>query len=326
VSGFTGSDAIIVITRDEAHIFTDGRYEVQTAAECPAFITHIGARKLDMAARFLLRKKCETVGVESFRITLHALSELQKKAPAVRFIPAKERFLEALRIIKSPKETDLIVRAADIASKGCDYVVKKGLGGRTERLVAADMEYVFGTNGAERPSFDTIVASGARSALPHGKASEKVIEPGDLVVIDYGCVYQGYCSDETVTCVVGEPTSEQTRIHGVVRDAHDAAVDVLKPGVRSRDVDAAARRVIEKAGFGDRFTHGLGHGVGLEVHEAPSISPMAKGRLKEGMFFTIEPGIYIEGFGGVRLESLVYMTGSGPVIVSGMSKDLLTSH
>lgn len=322
VSGFSGSDASVLVTRDEAHIFTDARYALQVTEECSGFVTHIANKTLNALASFLTRKEITTVGIDSGRMTIQVLSRLQKKAPKVRFVPAKDTFLESLRIIKSPVERMLTAAAARIASEACEHVLKKGLADRQEWSIAADMEHEFRMNGAERPSFDTIVASGARSALPHGKATEKVIARGDLVVLDYGCVYEGYCSDETVTCVVGAPTPEQRRIHEAVRDAHDAAIDALKPGVACSEVDRVARKTIEKAGYGNRFIHGLGHGVGLEVHEPPRISPLGRGTLEEGMIFTIEPGIYIEGFGGVRLESLVCMRRTGPVILSGMSKEL----
>ena len=189
--------------------------------------------------------------------------------------------------------------------------------------MAVVLESSFRRNGGHAIAFDTIVASGPRSALPHGKASDKVIGTGELVIIDFGCRFEDYNSDETVTCVVGSPSSEQRKIHAAVYKAHMKAIDFLKVGVRAKDVDKIARQAIDKAGYGKYFLHGLGHGLGLEVHEPPYLSPLGKGTIEEGMVFTIEPGIYLEGVGGVRLESLVFMDRDGPSILSRMPKDLL---
>jgi len=167
------------------------------------------------------------------------------------------------------------------------------------------------------------VAAGERSALPHARPSERVIGRGELVIIDYGCRVNGYHSDETITCVTGEPGDEQKRIHQVVYAAHNSALEAVRAGMKVRDLDSIARRIIEEAGFGRFFLHGLGHGVGLEVHEPPRLSPSGMGLLQEGMVFTIEPGVYLEGFGGVRLESLVFLSETGPEILSEMPKELI---
>jgi Xaa-Pro aminopeptidase len=198
------------------------------------------------------------------------------------------------------------------------------LAGRRESDVAADMELLFRRAGAESIAFPTIVASGPRGALPHGTASSKLIEPGELVVVDFGCKFEGYSSDETVTCVVGRPSGQQKKIHKSVYAAHMRVLDAIKEGIEVRELDKIARQSIDQDGYGKYFVHGLGHGVGLETHEAPYLSPRGKGVIQRGMVFTVEPGIYIEDYGGVRLESLVFMGDSGPEILSEMPKDLIS--
>jgi Xaa-Pro aminopeptidase len=241
----------------------------------------------------------------------------------VELVPLKREFLENLRIRKSDEERDKIKKAASIASSACREVVESGLAGKTESEVAAELELLFRRKGASGIGFDTIIASGERGALPHGIATEKVIQQGELVVMDFGCKFQGYQSDETVTCSIGSPTSEQKKIHRAVYDAHMKALDAVKEGVKVRRLDGIARQSIEEAGYGRFFIHSLGHGLGLETHEPPYLSPKGRGVLKQGMVFTIEPGIYIEGVGGIRLESLVYLSPSGPEVLSEMPKDLI---
>jgi Xaa-Pro aminopeptidase len=325
LSGFTGSDAAIVLTATERHLFTDGRYKTQARLETSGFDIHIGRSKLDGLARLLKRAEVRRLGVESPRITHQFAHELTRRAKNVELIPLKREMLENLRIRKSPEERARIKRAASIASASCKEVITNGLEGRREAEVAAELEYLFRRNGASGTAFDTIVASGERSALPHGTAADKVIQKGDLVVVDFGCRFQGYRSDETVTCVVGPPVEDQLKIHRAVYDAHMKALDAAKEGVHVRRLDAIARQSIEEAGYGKHFIHSLGHGLGLETHEPPYLSPRGRGQLKEGMVFTIEPGIYIEGIGGVRLESLVYLGASGPEILSEMPKDLISA-
>jgi Xaa-Pro aminopeptidase len=248
---------------------------------------------------------------------------LLRRLPALEVIPLKRDLLEALRIRKTSEEREKIREAATIASSACHKVIKGGLVGRRETEVAGELEALFRSAGAEGIAFDTIVASGKRSALPHGKASDRVIGPQQMVIVDFGCRFQGYNSDETITCITGEASPEQAKIHQTVYDAHMRALDAAKVGVRARSVDSVARKSIEKAGYGKYFLHGLGHGVGLEIHEPPYLSPRGRGFLEEGMVFTIEPGIYVEGIGGVRLESLVFLESTGPDILSQMPKDLI---
>lgn len=324
LSGFTGSDATVIITPSERHLFTDGRYKIQAAEESPAFRVHVVRSKLDAVAGMLTAAGVRKLGIEGGRLSYEFVNALVKRAKALEPVSLKRAFLDGLRLRKSPEETARIKRAADMASVACRQVLDAGIVGHPEFRVAADLEARFKIAGAQRIAFDTIVASGPRSALPHGRPSERPIATGELVIIDYGCYVDGYHSDETVTCITGKPTPEQEQMHRAVYTAHERALEFVRPGVHSREVDAVARRSLDESGFGKFFLHGLGHGVGLEIHEPPSLSRRGRGALDEGMVFTIEPGIYIQGVGGVRLESLVYLGPEGPEVLSGMSKALLS--
>ncbi|MBI5571050.1 MAG: aminopeptidase P family protein [Desulfomonile tiedjei] len=323
LSGFTGSDATILITPTERHLFTDGRYKTQAKQQAAGFQIHVVRSKLDALANALKGAELRRLGMEGSRISYDFVTALVRRFPDLQPIPLKRQFVEGLRIVKDGEEKAKIKAAAHLASEACRRVVAAGLIGRIESEVAADLEGEFRRLGAEKIAFDTIVASGERSALPHGKASTKRIGNQELVVVDYGCMLEGYHSDETVTCVTDAPSVEQKRIYDVVYQAHMRALEVIKPGIHARRVDAAARKVIADGGYGKHFLHGLGHGVGLEIHEPPYLSPRGRGTLEEGMVFTVEPGVYVEGVGGVRLESLIYLDRNGPDILSEMPKDLI---
>ncbi|MBM4326601.1 MAG: aminopeptidase P family protein [Deltaproteobacteria bacterium] len=323
LSGFTGSDASLLITAHEMRLFTDGRYKSQAAREAPGFRLHVTRQKMESLARILARLKVKRLGIESARVSYEFVKALERKSPGVRIVDMKRSFVEELRIRKSPEEKRKIQEAAAIASRCCQEILERGLDGRTEIEVADELEMLFKRHRAQGRAFETIVASGERSAWPHGTATEKTIRKGELVIVDYGCVVGGYNSDETVTCVVGRPTREQQKIYTAAHTAHMKAIEALKIGVSVKTVDRVARDAIQKAGYGKHFLHGLGHGLGLEVHEPPRLSPLGRGVIDEGMVFTIEPGIYLEGVGGVRLESLIYMDRDGPEVLSRMPKELI---
>ena len=324
LSGFTGSDAAILINEDRLHLFTDGRYKIQSRIESPKFRVHITRGKIASVVKVMRKLGVRHLGVEGNRISFDYVSALKRAAKEIEVVSFKAQELADLRIIKDGSELKMIKKAAQVASLACEQLLESGISGKSESEVAGRLGSLFKLGGASAESFETIVASGVRSALPHGSPTEKIIQSGDLVVIDYGCIISGYCSDETVTCVVGAPHPEQLKIHQVVKDAHDRAIEAIKPGIRAEDADRVARETISKAGYGKYFLHSLGHGVGLEVHEAPYLAPKSVSVIDSGMVFTIEPGIYIEGFGGIRLESLVYLSSTGPEILSGASKSLIT--
>jgi Xaa-Pro aminopeptidase len=213
--------------------------------------------------------------------------------------------------------------SADIASQALLGILDLIRPGVPEREVALGLEFAMKNAGADDKSFDFIVASGPRGALPHGKASDKKIQVGELVTLDFGAVYRGYHSDETVTVAVGTPDSRQKEIYSIVRDAHDKALEAVKPGISLKDLDGIARRYIEGKGYGNYFGHGLGHGVGLEVHEKPTVSFRSEQTAGEGMVFTIEPGIYIPDWGGVRIEDTVVVTQDGCRLLTSVPKELM---
>lgn len=323
LSGFTGSDGTILITSDQQRLFTDGRYATQARAESGHFRIHVTRDKIRSLSKIIRVLEIRRLGVEGSRISFDFVDSIKKAVKNVNVISVGRKVLEKTRIIKNQKELERISLAARIASSACKELLQSKISGKTEIELAGNLRSLFEQNGASGESFETIVASGKRSALPHGRPTGKRIELGDLIVIDYGCAVSGYNSDETVTCVVGAASSDQKKIHQTVYDAHNRAIEFLKPGVRSDEVDRIARLTISEAGYGKYFVHSLGHGVGLEVHEPPYLSPRSKTHLEAGMVFTIEPGVYIEGFGGVRLESLVHITSSGPEILSTASKGLI---
>jgi len=324
VTGFTGSDASVVLTRSEGHLFTDGRYKTQARLESPLLAVHVVRSRVDALCRFLRRSGLRRIGVESSRLSYEFVTTLTSRVPELHLVPLRRQVLENLRIRKSQEEKLLIKKAAAVASEACAEIVGAGIQGKKECEVAAELESLFRRHGAEGIAFETIVAAGERSALPHASPSERVIGHGELVIIDFGCRIRGYHSDETITCITGKPTDEQKRIHQTVYAAHNKALEAARVGMKVRELDRVARQTIEAAGLGRFFLHGLGHGVGLEIHEPPRLSPRGTGVLREGMVFTIEPGVYVEGFGGVRLESLVFLTETGPEILSEMPKELIS--
>ena len=325
LTGFSGSDASILITRAERILFTDGRYKTQVQEEVPDFRARVVRNKPAAVAAAVKSSGVKRLGIEGQRVSYEFVAHLVRRLPQVEVVPLKRKFLEDLRICKDAVEKASIKKAASLASEACREVVDGGLAGRREIDVAADIETRFRIKGAEGIAFETIVASGVRSALPHGTATEKTIEPGDLVIIDFGCRYQGYCSDETVTCCVSTPSAEQKKIHGAVYEAYMHALEAVREGVKVRDLDRIARESLDAAGFGEYFIHGLGHGVGMEIHEPPYLSPRGRGVLRPGMVFTIEPGVYLEGTGGVRLESLVYLRDDGGEVLCEMPKELVVA-
>jgi len=226
-------------------------------------------------------------------------------------------------MMKDEEELKLIRAAVSLGATLFDRTLQVLRAGVKETEVAAEMELAARKAGAEAMSFETIIASGARSALPHGRASEQVIQPGGFVVCDFGVILEGYCSDQTRTVWVGDVSADARQAYEAVREAQQAAIDAVRPGATCGDVDEAARKVLRKAGLGKYFTHSTGHGVGLEIHEAPRVAAGQKEVLKPGMVITIEPGVYFPGKWGVRIEDMVVVTASGCEVLTPTSKDFL---
>ena len=231
--------------------------------------------------------------------------------------------LSSFRKIKSPEELDRMERAERIGDEAFSYILNELKPGVTELQIAAKLEYFMRSHGAEGTSFDTIVASGYHSAMPHAVPTEKPLENGDFVTMDFGCRYQGYCSDMTRTVVIGKADPRQKEIYQIVLEAQQAALEGLRPGMTGTEGDRLARDVIEKAGYGEYFGHGLGHSVGLEIHEKPALSTRDETVLLPGMIETVEPGIYIPGFGGVRIEDMVVLTETGIRNLTTSPKELI---
>lgn len=321
-SGFTGSEALLLITKGKSTLFVDSRYISQARGECKCKGINViesknKIKEVSMRTRKLGLKR---VGFEPQQLTV-AQHETLKKMGAPDLIYAPDS-LEKLRSSKDTGELRLLKKSAGISSKSFLEIVDEIKAGVKERDVAILLEFQIKKNGAEAAPFPFIVASGQRGAMPHGVASGKRMREGEFVIIDFGAVYQGYCSDETCTVIIGKPTKKQKRVYQTVKDAHDKAISVVRPGIKARKIDSAARGLIEKAGLGRYFRHGTGHGVGLAVHEEPRIAPGQEVVIEEGMVFTIEPGVYVPGWGGVRLEDMVRVTSQGCELLSSVSKEL----
>lgn len=324
LSGFSGSNAALVVNKDlSARICTDGRYLTQIAQEVPD-IECLDARNCLVA---LLEEITgpRRVGFEADYVTVAQLEKLKEAAgDDVTLVPISG-VVEKLRAKKDNKELDSLRKVADLANSAFAELIAEGgiAAGRTEIEVAADLEYRMRLKGAERPSFDTIVASGPNSAKPHHGASERVIEHGDLVTVDFGAHLNGYNSDTTRTVVVGEASDFAKEIYEVVLAAQLAGVEAATPGTALVDVDKACRDVITEAGYGEYFVHSTGHGLGLDVHEGPSAAKTGTGTLAENMTLTIEPGIYVPGKGGVRIEDTLVITNGAPENLTPLPKELL---
>ena len=322
LAGFTGSDGALILGKEKGWFLTDSRYTTQASLEiAEAGIVEYRIKTEGIAA-LLTAESVKRAGFEAEQTTVAFLQALSAALPDLELIPIGAE-LDDLRIRKDPEELRSLAGSAEIASQALLGILDLIKPGVPEREVALALEFAMKRAGAQEKSFDFIVASGPRGALPHGKASDKAIQTGELVTIDFGAVYQGYHSDETVTVVIGSPDSRQKEIYSIVKDAHDKALEAVKPGISLKELDNIARRYIEAKGYGNYFGHGLGHGVGLEVHEKPTVSFRSEQTAGEGMVFTIEPGIYIPDWGGVRIEDTVVVTQDGCRLLTSVPKELM---
>jgi Xaa-Pro aminopeptidase len=319
--GFSGSDGALLVGPGKPVLLVDGRYMTQAAEEAPAVRVVLYRDKITGIADALSSGGIERVGFEPGIVTVEFLHALRRKARKIKW-KALPTELGALRALKDPGEIDRIRRAIRIAEGALTSILGRIRPGMSERDIAVELDYAMRLGGAESSSFDTIVASGPNSALPHARPGRRKIRKGDLLVVDHGASYRGYRSDETCTFAVGRPGKKQERIYAVVKEAHDRALEAVRPGIACRDIDAVARSVIGKAGLGDCFPHGTGHGVGLDVHESPRLSALSESVLEEGMVVTIEPGVYLPGFGGVRIEDMVLVERGGARLLTQFSKEL----
>jgi Xaa-Pro aminopeptidase len=322
--GFTGSSGALLVDQGRSTLFTDGRYTVQAKQEAKHTRVRIARGNAAVAAvASLSGRRKYVVGVEADHLSLSAASALRKATSNTRLRPTSG-VLERMRMVKDADEV-VQLQAAVMLASGLFEVLMHGIKpGTSESHVAAELEYVARRSGAEGMSFDTIVAAGERSAMPHGVASENLIPANGFVVLDYGVILAGYCSDMTRTVHVGAPGQKQRALYQAVLDAQLAAISAVYPGQEAGKVDQAARKVLKKAGFASYFTHSAGHGVGLEIHEPPRLGKGQKELLKPGMVITIEPGAYVPGLGGVRIEDMVLVTERGCQVLTPTPKELLT--
>jgi Xaa-Pro aminopeptidase len=322
LSGFTGDNAILLAARGRSILFTDPRFEIQAAQEasCPVKIAK-GPLVVDVAAA-IKRLGLKRIGFEPARITVQVLKGLSGRLPMRAAMHETDGWIEQLRMVKSEEEIARIRRSVIVNSQAFEQAARRVRVGMSEGDLAAELEYRMRRLGAEKPSFETIVAGGARSALPHAQPTSAKLAGGQLVVVDMGATVDGYCSDMTRMLFLGEPGPKVKRTYRAVLEAQLAGVDAVRDGASTSKVDAAARRVLRAYGLDRAFVHSTGHGLGLEIHEPPRIGRKDKSRLQEGMAVTIEPGVYLEGFGGIRIEDTVVVTRSGCEILTPTSKEL----
>lgn len=324
LTGFTGSNGALLVHVDGADVFgTDFRYRAQSAEQVPGVERVINRRTVPALAERAGADHARRLGYESHIVTVDGLTELTRALPGVE-LASIGRAVEELRAVKDEEELDLLRRACAIADRAlADLLAAGGIRpGRTEREIALELERRMLELGADAPSFESIVAAGPHSAVPHHRPGARTVERGDLVKLDFGATYGGYHSDMTRTFVVGEPAAWQAEIYALVAEAQRVGRVALAVGADVRAVDRAARDVIDDAGHKDNYGHGLGHGVGLEIHEAPAVGPTGTGTLAARMPVTVEPGVYLEGRGGVRIEDTLVVREDGPELLTMTSKNL----
>lgn len=321
LSGFSGSNGTLLIGAEEALLLTDFRYLQQAAEQTPGWeIVDGGARPNNALAARL--GDAARVGFDDADMRVRSHVQLREAFPESAELVAAGGLVERLRAVKDDAELDAIARAAAIADSIYETLAGEGLSGRKETEVAWRIETLARERGATGVSFPPIVAAGSHGALPHAEPRERPIEENELVVLDLGVIVDGYCSDATRTFATGEPGEQPLTVYELVRKAQLTALDAIAPGVACSAVDNAARDVIEQAGHGERFGHGTGHGVGMEVHELPTLSARSEDLLEAGNVVTVEPGVYVSGEFGVRIEDLVVVGEHGPRILSEFSKEL----
>lgn len=324
LSGFTGSNGALVIDSERAMLLTDFRYLTQAAAQAPGFEVVDGGEEPKRRTAELL-EGAERVGFDDADVRVKAHTALlEAVAGKFELVPASG-LVERLRAVKDDLEVAAVASAAELADSIYGTLAEEGLAGRSEKEVAWRIEVLAHERGADGLSFPPIVAAGAHAALPHAEPRDAQIERGELVVLDLGVILDGYCSDCTRTFATGEIPDEQRAGYELVLSAQRKALDAVVAGAGCADVDALARGVIAEAGMGDRFGHSLGHGVGVEVHELPTLSARSKESLQAGNVVTVEPGVYVEGEYGVRIEDLVVVTDDRPRVLTPFTKELLVT-
>lgn len=321
LSGFSGTDSMLLITDDKALLLTDFRYIEQAGLQSPHFeVIDSSPDMMEAVKKHMTAAEIFNLGVEEDSLSYRQSIRLRENENLV--LQPFQDVLTDIRSVKDKFEQELMQKAAQIAEASLQAVLPAFVPGRTEEEVAAALEYEMRKRGASGASFATIVASGPRSALPHGVASQRKMQAGDAIVVDFGCVWRGYCSDMTRTFFLGRPQEEAIKVYELVLKAHLKALRALKAGMTGAEADKIARLIIEKNGYGEAFGHALGHGVGLAIHEAPRLSQTGCHPLKAGQVVTVEPGIYLPGRFGVRIEDTAVIVAEGAASLNNFSKQL----
>ncbi len=321
LSGFTGTSGGLLITQDQARLITDFRYIDQATEQAPLF--EIVKQESDLYSSVITQIQelnLQNIGFEGHLVSYDAFLKLNQGRHDLISIGDE---IEKIRRVKDADEIKLIQKAADIVDQAYEHILTVAKPGMTEKELKAHLESKMLHLGADDTSFDTIVASGKRGALPHGVASDKVIESGDMITLDFGAYYQGYSSDITRTFAVGQPSDEMIKIYNIVLKSQETAIQAIQAGMTGKEIDSIARQVITDAGYGDNFGHSLGHGIGLDVHEQPALSQKSDTVLEINHCVTIEPGIYVNGLGGVRIEDDILITENGGQCFTNCRKDLI---
>lgn len=323
LSGFSGSSGDLIITMENGYLLTDFRYLKQAQLESPDFILiDITKNFASHLEQIVGRHNIGLLGFEDRQVSHAVYTGMKQKMPRT-MLRGIHDMIDSLRICKEGEEIARMQQAAHIGDLAFEHVVSMMKPGMTELEAAAEIEYAMKKHGAQRPSFDTIVAAGPNGAMPHAKPTNRPIAEGDLVVMDFGCVYEGYCSDMTRTVAVGQISEKQRSVYNMVLYTQLKALNHLKEGMALAELDCLARETLDAFGYGAYFGHSLGHGVGIEIHEAPAVSSKSAEELRAGMVFSVEPGVYLNDEFGVRIEDTVTMVDGEPVILNHATKDLI---
>ncbi len=325
LSGFTGATGYLYLSDKRQVILTDGRYTVQAKEEGIGFsVEEVSASKgySEKLYQLLSEDGAQTLGFEDEVMIYGSVERLRAKLPVRQWVPIGDS-IDFFRRVKSEEEIQRMARAEALGDEAFIYILDELKPGVTELEIAAKLEYYIKTHGAEELSFPSIVASGIHSSMPHAAPTHKKLEEGDFVTLDFGCCYEGYCSDMTRTVVLGKANDRQKEIYRIVLESQAAGLAAVRAGISGSVADKRAREVIERAGYGHCFGHSLGHSVGLKIHEKPTLSSKEISILEPGMVVTVEPGIYVPGFGGVRIEDMVVVTENGCRNLTHSPKELM---
>lgn len=326
ISGFRG-EGILYISDTQKVLVTDSRYTEQAEKESSFTVIeeHRGHTRQTILKECIEKENAGeafVMGYEDESMLCAQFNKFQEALPVTKWVALEGR-VDALRMIKTEEEQEYLAKAEEIGDRAFAKIIQILKPGMTELEVAAELEYLMKKEGGDDLAFSTIIASGLNSSMPHAIPGEKKLEAGDFITMDYGCKYKGYCADMTRTVVLGKASEKQKEIYNIVLKAQLAALDAIKAGVTGKSVDKVARDIITEAGYGDCFGHGLGHSVGLFIHEEPRLSPAGDTVLQPNMIETVEPGIYVPGFGGVRIEDMVVVTEEGHRNLTHAPKELI---